>query len=376
MWSFHKKHKKAIVSRCRRLIFDQLEDRVLLSITYPVDSNVVTIEGGVLTVPSLIGAGIVFGANGGLVIAHHSDAPPITPVMYGGTLHYPSDLVPGVTGTNGANLVCTDPPNPSNAWRSTKEVVGGDPILAPISALDGKPVPRDTDPSTWPEHDLTQTERLVPVQSSIYKNRFGQTIAVNQNYTDVKWDGTSSEINRLLATDITHNIFYSEGQVDSIIAEPSALVVNLSSESLSEENLQQTTPEIAPNYSDPYMHIEVTYGTGFFDSIFGHSPSGDWGHPAGCGEGSYQGMGIYEATVRSMLYGTNDFTCNSLSSPSGNNSVHAGTTTAYFNLEPNKIYNVTTRLSIYSYVTSLDPRMKNPTHSNPSGGTDGLLPKI
>ena len=49
MWFFQNKRKGASTTCTRRLTFDQLEDRNLLSITYPVDPGVVSVDGGTLT---------------------------------------------------------------------------------------------------------------------------------------------------------------------------------------------------------------------------------------------------------------------------------------------------------------------------------------
>ena len=164
----------------------------------------------------------------------HAESPApadLSAVMDGGTVTYCSDALPNLSAINNATLACTDPADVSDAWRSTKTVPGADAIQFPILGYDGTVVPQSADPSTWPDHSTTDTESQTPVQSTVYQNRFGQTIAVEQNYADKEWDGTESNETNLLAYDATQNIYYGEGQVASIVPQANELVVTLASES-------------------------------------------------------------------------------------------------------------------------------------------------
>ena len=477
MWFFQNKRKGASTTCTRRLTFDQLEDRNLLSITYPVDPGVVSVDGGTLTadyIPvdnlsigsdatvnltplsgnpvedlsvknavnngslnitggdktlgNISGTGNTTLSNGAtltvtslsqniltlapgstLTIAALPGGPSSTPqstsptpthaespapadlsaVMDGGTVTYCSDALPNLSAINNATLACTDPADVSDAWRSTKTVPGADAIQFPILGYDGTVVPQSADPSTWPDHSTTDTESQTPLQSTVYQNRFGQTIAVEQNYADKEWDGTESNETNLLAYDATQNIYYGEGQVASIVPQANELVVTLASESASVQNVAGSTKSgdaqggsvniVSNDITGPVnytINISVAAGHTFFDSIlspFVSHPSGDWTQPDGWGEGSY-GFSLpdpNEGFCDVMMYGTNKYTCNTLTSISQNYQYNSGTMQVWVSgLDPKAIYYIDFDVIINSYVTALDPRLANPNGRAPGGGTD------
>jgi hypothetical protein len=458
MWFSPKKRKPSVTSRVRKLMFDQLEERTLLSLTFLVDPSAITVDGGALTanfipvdnltidsdatvnltmlsgnpvenisiknttnngslnvssgiktIGSVSGNGdltvygdatltatsicqntLTIGAGSRITIAPISSGtlPPsptgstpapadMSATIDGGTLTYNSDALPNLSTVDSPTLVCTDPPDVYNAWRSTSITEGGDPILFPILGVDGSVATRDSDPSSWPPYSDIETNYQTPITLTVYENRFGQTIAVNQTYSDTKWNGDVSQEVNMLAYDHARDTFYREGEVDSIVEQPNELVVNIfQSESLEEYGsipestnyLDNTTALDSNNYDNQYVEMDVRYGTNFFDQIAGGScPTGSWGQPAGCGDGYFEVPPVdpTEANTEVVLYGTNNGSCNTLSTESD---ADAGRTKVWLcGLKPNSRYYVGYGVAIVTGVTALDPTLKRP-RGLPSGG--------
>jgi hypothetical protein len=311
MW-FSKKRKVASISRSRKLYFDQLEDRTLLSLTYPVDPSAITVDGGNLTanfisvenltiesdatinliqltgnpvenisiknainngalnvtggdktIGPIFGTGnlivsgtltatsicqntLTIGAGSKVVIAPIPVGPPagITPdpagmlaTMDGGILTYNSDALPNLSTVNTPTLVCTDPPDLKNAWRSTETIVGGDTVLFPyVSSVNGSIVSRG-DPA--PPHSDTDTEHETPTELTIYRNRFGEMIAGEQDYQSVAWNETATSRTTFMGNnfiDAITNTTYGSGSIDSIVPGTAELVVSTSSQGSTAES--------------------------------------------------------------------------------------------------------------------------------------------
>jgi hypothetical protein len=259
--------------------------------------------------------------------------------MDGGTLTYNSDALPNLSTVNDPVLVCTDPPDTVNAWRSTTTTTGGDQILYDVFGFDGSVASRDSDPSTWPTYDPNSPDTRTLGPLTVYKNRFGQTIAAEQSYQDLAWNGTVTNYTTSAAVqwDADGNeTFYGEDAVSSITPESNALVVipsnqgvvtnssynnqqlaeikindggveqsdvhnygsqlqieiggntytfpNTSSASTTESDDSNTMAQPTTDIKRPGYVEGVAYGTSWFDStaasLRGSTPSGDWGQPA------------------------------------------------------------------------------------------------
>jgi len=561
MWFSQEKRKRAFISRGRRLTFDQLEDRTLLSISYPVDPGVVAVEGGTLTanyipvdnltidtnaaveltplpgnptedlsiknaanngllditggnktigtisgtgdttvsdgatltVTSIVQNTVTVGAGSTLEIApcpggplsgdsENSSTTTIDPntysaVMDGGTVHYCSDALPNLSAANDAQLICTDPmtvtvedgtlhvdsypsgivtvtpganivvePTPdgpwmdggtlhyntkvlpnvtavndailvqtdqsdlSNAWRSTETVVGGDPILFDIMGPDGSTTSRNTDPSTWPEHDMNDTDTRTPELSTVYKNRFDKIIAAEQSYEDLAWNGTISDHIDDSAGHWNYDgneQLYGEGSIVSIVPATDKLVVTPSnvgetglltygyegepySLTYFRDGIEQltcysdgtvvcggqtytmsnypgthadsSTPDVSPSslrgrYKGPY--IDVISGTGWFEYLLGYGadPPGDFGQPASKSFGFVHRNDDGSISVLIGLYGPNTpggHSCNTIK-----NGVNAGTIIASLKYSPHLTVTYLVQATLCCTVTS-DPNSTQP----------------
>ena len=191
--------------KLRKLRFDQLEERTLLSISFPIDPSIVNVQGGTLTAPSIVCDTLTIGGASPKAGPSSGD----NPVMDGGILQYSSDALPGVVAKNGAQLNCVDPQDPANAWRSTTVTPGGSSIQVPVD--DNTTATRDFGPLT------------------VYQNRFGQIIAAQQTYTDTV-NGVTTTYESQLAS--VHDngtstvTVYAKDAVDSIIPGSDKLTVN------------------------------------------------------------------------------------------------------------------------------------------------------
>ncbi len=372
--------------KLRRLRFEQLEKVDLLSITFPVDESVVEVQGGTLTVSSIhcstliIGGGAGGGGIGG----------PGT--MSGGTLRYSSDAFNGeqIYGVNGANLICTDPADPVNAWRSTEVVPGEAPIVN-----DG--VTKEFGPKT------------------LYKNRFGNVIATEQEVTDTE-NGVSTTETSYMAGVYTQDsaTVYAQEAVTDIIPGVNELTVDttdegtvvyqhanygfLDQQTVTRDGATQLTmtsdgtyttltigdeilvtpldpglPGATAASSDPgvmepkYVGVDgmfkVAHGTSVWEQIAstGTCPSGDYAQPASSGSGYYsisRAAPIIECTSTVMLFGTKGYSCNTLQSSDVSN--HSGTIMGYMiGGSPGAVYAVSYYVEGFLYVTTSDP--SNPT---------------
>jgi hypothetical protein len=507
MWFFQRKRKNTVLPRGRRLIFDQLEDRMLLSISYPVDPSAVVVDNGTLTanfipvdnltvgadatvdltplpgnpsedmsiknavnngslnitggektIGTLSGTGnttvsdgstltatsivqntLTIGAGATVVIAPIPGGPlPLPPsttgstpapadmssMIDGGTLTYNSDALPNLSTVNSPTLVCTDPPDVKNAWRSTQVIVGGDPVYFP------------------PDSD---TNYQTPIQETLYENRFGGTIAAQQDYQNVARDETISNQTSYWANDsdsLASNTSYGEGSVDNIVVGSNELTVITSDqgskvETTNNENnfpIDQTISrngadqlEIINNigvneYEEPYFYTQYKAGDmEYIDSLYGSSPgsdnlaktqagdqpatvsfkvahgtstfsqvvttltggiaTGDYGQPTSAASGYDKDLGgplwlnnvpgqdlVYYAghQVVVMLFGLKPghSSCNTLaSSPISTN---AGTMEAWINGKPNSMYEVGYDIFVTTIVTAADP--SNPGLGGPPSG--------
>ncbi|MGA2062510.1 MAG: hypothetical protein ABSG67_18675 [Thermoguttaceae bacterium] len=432
---FKKKNNKLANSRGRRLVFDQLENRMLLSISYPVDPSAVVVDNGSLTanfipvdnltidsnatvnltplsgnptedlsvknatndgslnitggdktIGTISGTGntsisdgstltvtsisqntLTIGAGATLVIATLPGgplpAPPNTTgstpapadmsaTMDSGTLTYNSDALPNLSTTNSPTLVCTDPPDVRNAWRSTTNTPGGDQIFYDVFGDDGSVASRNSDPSTWPVYDPNSPDIRTLGPLTVYENRFGQTIAAEQSYQDLAWNGTITNDSASTAEQLNTNgnvILYGEDAINSITPEANALVVTpsnqgvttnssyyhqqLSDIQINNDGVEQadvhnygsqlqvemggdvfTIPDsnsspmnnsdhsnslIEPLADRPGFEQQVVHGTSWFNSFFGGTyATGDWGQPADTSIGSVNwGSGLRTVNI-------------------------------------------------------------------------------
>ncbi len=371
--------------RPRRLRFEQLEKMDLLSITFPVDSSIVEVQGGTLTVSSIhcstliIGGGAGGGGIGG----------PGT--MSGGTLRYSSDAFDEpIYAENGATLICTDPADPANAWRSTEVTPGGPSIEVPI------------------DETTNATREFGPLTT--YENRFGQIIATSQDYTDTVNGVTTSH------TSYTANVrgtdaatVYAEDAIAAIVPATDLTVTTTNQGTVVEQTGQlcnQTVtrdgavqlnvtddgstrtvtigPEVFTQPSGsgdiqphalagPIPEFEVAHGTGFWEGvgaqIGGSCPSGDYAQPPSSGSGFYSintNAPLKQCNVTVMLFGTTGYSCNTLQSSTISN--NSGTIKGEIqSWKPVATYIVNYVVEGTLYVTTTDP--SNPTlGGTPNGG--------
>jgi hypothetical protein len=299
--------------------------------------------------------------------------------MDGGTLTFNSDALPNLSTVNEPVLVCTDPPDVHNAWRSTDTAPGGEIINF---------MPGQTDMKTRIMGQITN-----------YRNRFDLPIASEQAYQDVSWEDVVFDHTAHIALQYNGNsiIYDSDDNISGVSIEPHGLAVDISGEGSvlgananeqivtrnGAEQIHITNNESSDTYESgglsytydttlfsdlatendpPGPHpvtssYDVLHGTNIFKQYVSPTPSGEWSQPVGAGSGTIKedpsptDRSVY---VTVMLFGTNGYSCNTLQS-SDPKDQNAGTIRGYAYGPPGASMTISFEVKLTLAITASDP---------------------